>query len=83
MRSHGHILNVMKKRCCSCNSAITRNNLCCNNHDLECCISKLTFKSDDNTQIDFSDEQNHTRRKIIIDKSVGYIHKSEQNEKYL
>ena len=80
LRSQGHIVNVMKKRCCGCNSAINQNKLC-NIHDLECCISKLTIISDDNTQIDFSDEQNHTR-KITFDNSVRYFPKSEQKEKY-
>ena len=32
-RSHGQTANVMKKRCCSSKLAITRNKLCCNNHD--------------------------------------------------
>ena len=40
----------------------------------------MTFKSDDNTQVDLSDEQNQTRRKITIDISVRYIPESEQTK---
>ena len=38
--SRGHIDIVIKKRCYNCN-----------NHDLTCCMSKLSLKSSDNTQI--------------------------------
>ena len=70
LRSQGHNNNVMKKHCCSYNSAITRDKLCCNNHDLTCCKSELYFRSADNTQRDFSDKQNSTGRKKSIDNSV-------------
>ena len=51
LRSQGHIDNVIKKRCFSCN-----------NHDLTCCMSKLSPKSNDNTQVDFSNKQYSTRK---------------------
>ena len=70
----------MKKHCCSYNSAITRDKLCCNNHDLTCCKSELYFRSDDNTQRDFSDKQNSTGRKQSIDNSVRHIPKTEQTK---
>ena len=70
----------MKKRCCGSNIVVTQNKLCCNNCDLACCISKLSLKPDDNTQIDFSGKQNHTRRKITIDNSVRYVPRSEQTK---
>ena len=46
LRSQGHINNVIKKHCCSCNSdsAISRDKLGYNNHDLTCCIRKLSLK---------------------------------------
>ena len=84
LRSQGHIIIVMKKRCCSRKSTITQKNLCCSNHDLTCCISKLTKKTNDNTQLDFSDKQNHTRRKISFDISVRYLPKAnKQTKKFL
>ena len=39
LRSRGHIDNVNKKRCHSSK-----------NHDLTCCMNKLSLKSNDNTQ---------------------------------
>ena len=70
----------MKKRCCCCNSAITQDKLCLKNHDLTRCMSKLSLKSIDNTQVDFSDKQNHTGRRITTDNCVRYITKSEQTK---
>ena len=35
-------LNVMKRRCCSCNTNITLSN----NHDLTCSMNSLSLKSD-------------------------------------
>ena len=49
LRSQGHNNFVMKKHFCSCKSTIFQNKLCSSTHDLECCISKLTNKSNDNT----------------------------------
>ena len=57
LRSHGHFNSVMKKRCCSSNFAITWNTLYCNDHGLECCMSKLSPKFDVNTQTSFVDKQ--------------------------
>ena len=51
MRSRGHIDKVIKKRCYSCN-----------NHDLTCCMCKLSLKWNDNTQVDFSNKQDSTRK---------------------
>ena len=80
LRSQGHIVNVMKKQGCSSNVVVTQDKLYCNNHDIACCMSKLPLKSNDNTQIDFSDKQNHARRKITIDNSVRFFPKSEQTK---
>ena len=44
LRSQGHIIFAMKRRCYSCNSAITRSKICCNKHDLACCMSKLSLE---------------------------------------
>ena len=38
LRSQGHIVNLMKKRC---NSVIPRYKLYCNNHDLTCCMYRM------------------------------------------
>ena len=73
LRSRGHIDNVMKKCFCSCNTDITR----CNNHDLTCCMSRLSLKSGDKPQIVFSGNQNRTRKKTD-ECSVKFIQKSEQ-----
>ena len=51
LRSRGHIDNVNKKRCYSCN-----------NHNPTCCMSKLSLKSNDNTPVDFSNKQDFTRK---------------------
>ena len=40
----------------------------------------MSLKSDDNTQIDFSDKQYRTGKKIAIDNSVRYVPKSEQTK---
>ena len=61
LRSQGHIIKVMKKRCCVCN--INGNKLYCNNHDLACCKSKLSLRSDVNMQTDFSDKQDSSRKR--------------------
>ena len=70
----------MKKSCCCCNSAITQDKLCYNNHDLTRCMSKLSLKSIDNTQVDFSNKQNHTGRRSTTDKCVRYIPESEKSK---
>ena len=51
LRSRGHIDNVIKKRCYSCN-----------NHNPTCCMSKFSRKSNNNTQVDFSNKQDSTRK---------------------
>ena len=51
LRSRGHFDNVIKKRCYSCN-----------NHNLTCCMSKLSPKSNGDTQVDFSNKQDSTRK---------------------
>ena len=56
LRSRGHIDNVMKKRCYSSK-----------NHDLTCCMNKLSLKSKDNTQIDFSNKQSNKYKNIDPD----------------
>ena len=65
LRPQGHVNNVMKKQCCSYNSAITRDKLCCNNHDLTCCMSELSLKSDVDIQTDFSDKKIVQEEKIF------------------
>ena len=59
LRSRGHIDNVMKKRCYSCN-----------NHDLTCCTISLSLKLCDNTQIDFSNKQDRIRKQSIKYKDI-------------
>ena len=81
MRSEGHFVDVMEKQCCSSNGATTQTKLCCNNHDLTCCMSKLSLKSDVNIQTNFSDRQDCSRRKITVDNSVRCIPKSEQTKR--
>ena len=56
LRSRGHIDNVMKKGCYSFN-----------NHDLTCCMNRLSLKSNDNTQIDFSNKQSNKYKNIDPD----------------
>ena len=80
LRSQGHIVNVIKKRCCSCKTATTQKKLYCNNFNLTCCISKLSPKSDVDIKTDFSDKQDCPRRKTAIDNSVRYIPKHEQTK---
>ena len=80
LRSLGHFVNVMKKLCCSCNTATTQKKLCCNNHNLTCCMSKLSVISDVDIKTDISDKQDCPRRKIANDNSVRYIPKSEQTK---
>ena len=58
LKTKGHNINVMKKRCCSCINDITQSN----NHDLTCSINSLSVKSDADIQTDFSDEQDCSRR---------------------
>ena len=64
LRYQGHDNNVMKKPCCSCSIATPRNKICCNNHDLACCIKKLSLKSVDNLQTDLLDKQDISSRTI-------------------
>ena len=51
------VINVKKKRCCSCDNVITHSN----NHDLTCSMNKLSLKSNDNMITDFSNNQNITK----------------------
>ena len=64
LRSKGNLNNVMKKRCCSCNIATTQEKLCCNDHDLTCCISNLSLNSDSIIEIDFTDNQSDRYKNI-------------------
>ena len=57
MRYRGHIDNVIKKKRCYSS----------NNRDLTCCMSKLSLKSNDNTQIDFSNKQSNKYKNIDPD----------------
>ena len=52
-------VNVMKKHCCSCS-----------NHDLVCCISKLSPKSDVGVQTVFSDKQVSSRKQTNNCKNI-------------
>ena len=47
LKSKGHINNVNKKRCCSCDTVIRQNN----NQKITCCLDKLSLKSDDDIKI--------------------------------
>ena len=62
LRSHCHINNVMKKRCCSCNIDITRNKLSC--------MTELSLKSDANTQTHFPDKQDSSRKQTLNYKNI-------------
>ena len=63
----------MKKRGCSCNIATTQDKLCSKDHDLSCCLSKLSLKSDLDKQTDFSDKQYSSRKQN---------HSTKQTNKY-
>ena len=54
LKTQGHKINVMKKRCCGCNNDITHSN----NHDLTCSMNSLSLKSDVDIQTDFSNVKN-------------------------
>ena len=59
-----HDCNVMKKHCCSCN-----------NHDLVCCMSKLSLKSVVGVQTNFSKKQSNYKNidpNILIELSGKY-----------
>ena len=76
LKSRGHIKNVNKKRCCSCDTVIRQDN----NHNITCCLDKLSLKSDDDIKIDFSD--NHKKTKITIDNLVKSVSKEKNIDKY-
>ena len=73
MKSKGHINNVNKKRCCSCDTVIRQDN----NHNITCCLDQLSIKSDDNITIDFSDKQ---KTKITLDNLVRSVSKGKQTK---
>ena len=77
LKTKRHNINVMKKRCCSCNNDITHSK----NHDLTSSMSKLSLKSDVDIQTEPSDKQDCSRRKITFDNIVRSIPKSERAEK--
>ena len=50
LKTKKHSINVMKKRCCSCNNDITHSN----NPNLTCSMNSLSFKSVVDLQTEFS-----------------------------
>ena len=72
LKSKGHINNVKKKRC-----ATTQDN----NHNITCCLDKISLKSDDNIKIDFSDNQKTAKTKITIDNLVRSVKDKQLKEK--
>ena len=50
LKSKGHNIYVMKKRCCSCDNHVTHSN----NHDITCNMKKLSHESSDNMKTVFS-----------------------------
>ena len=76
LKTKRHINSVKKKRCCSCDTVITQDN----NHNITCCLDKLSLKSDDNIKIDFSDNPNNTKTKIAIDNFVRSVSKDKQTK---
>ena len=50
LKTKGHNINVMKKRCCSCNYDITHSN----NHDLTCSTNSVSLESNDSIITDSS-----------------------------
>ena len=76
LKTKGPNINVMKKRCCSCDNDITH----CNNHDLTCSMNRLSLKSNDNMKTDFTDNQNTTKTKLTIDNLVRSVSKEEQTK---
>ena len=50
LKSKWHNINAMKKQCCSCNNDISH----CINHDLTCCMNKVSLESNDTIKTDFS-----------------------------
>ena len=69
LKSKGHNINVLKKRCCSCD-----------NNNLTCSVNKLSLKSDDSIKTNFSDYQNTTEAKITIDNLVKSVLKEKQTK---
>ena len=53
LKSKGHNINVMKKRCCSCDNDITHSN----NYNLTCSMNKLSLKSNDDIKTDLSNDK--------------------------
>ena len=66
LKSKGHYINVMRKQCCGCNNDITHRD----NHDLTCCMNKVSLETNDSIKTDFSNvkkiiESNQTTAKDI------------------
>ena len=66
LKSKGHNINVMKKRCCSCDNDITH----CNNPDLTCSMNKLSFNSNDHIKTDFSNVKNIPKNEQTKEKNI-------------
>ena len=67
LKSKGHDINAMKKRCCSCNNDITLSD----NHDKTCSINSLSLKSNDIIKTDFSNVKNIIKNEQTKEKDFG------------
>ena len=61
-----HNINVMQKRCCSCNNDITHSN----NHDLTSFMNKVSLKLNDNIKTDFSNVKNIPKNEQTKEKFI-------------
>ena len=67
LKSKGHNINLMKKRCCSCDNDITHSN----NYNLTCSMKELSLKSNDGIKTDLSNDKKFQkmikqRKRILI-----------------
>ena len=65
-KTKGHNINVMKKRCCSCNNAMTHSN----NHDLTCSMNKISPESNENLKTDFSNGKKIVKSEQTKEKDI-------------
>ena len=65
-KSKGHNINVMKKRCCSCDKDITHSN----NPYLTCSKNKLSSNSHDNIKTDFLNGKNIPKNEQTKEKNI-------------
>ena len=68
LKSKGHNINVMKKRCCSCDNDITH----CNNHELPCSMNSLSLEANDTIKNIIKSEQ-HKKKDVNSDISSDIL----------